>query len=442
MKLKKITSTINNYFNAEEIEEFDKKNNDFQVDIIINSKTKYQKHYGFGGAFTDSSGLVYSLMSNKNKKEFLKAYFSKDGLNYNLGRISIGSCDFSDRIYDYCSNSSMSDFSLEEAKKYVIPLIRDALKINKDLHFMASSWSPPAFYKTNNAKIKGGKLKEDCYVKYAEYIVKFVDLIKKENIYLKYLTIQNEPLAKQTWESCIFTSLEEAKLGILIKNKLEDKKINDVQLFVWDHNKDVIVERIKETLNYQNLYDLASGIAYHWYDGTDYSNVEAIHNLYKNKLIFLTEGCVELLNFKSIDYKENIGNFQNGIRYIENYILGANSFTNAFIDWNLLLFSDGGVNHVGNFCEAPIMYNQLNKKLIFNPSYYCIKHFAHFVHVNSFRIDVANNSKLLVTSYLNTDGKKVVIILNKGKETAVIIQIDNILYKCYIKNESINTLIV
>ena len=440
--MKKITSIINNYFKCEEIEKLKNFDHIENVDIKINSSVKYQKHYGFGGAFTDASGIAYASMDEKNRKEFIKACFSLEGLNYNLGRISIGSCDFSDRIYDYCSDSSMKDFSLNEAKKYVLPLIHDALLQNSDIEFMASSWSAPHFFKTNNSKLNGGELKKDCYENYAEYIIKFVDSIRRENVNIKYLTIQNEPMAKQVWESCIFSPIQEARLGIEIKKSIKKHNIKDVDLFIWDHNKDIIKERVKSTLEYQNLYDLTSGIAYHWYDGTDYSNINEIHNLYKEKLIFFTEGCVELLNFKARDYKDNIGNFSNGIRYIEHYVLGANNFTNAFIDWNILLFNNGGVNHVGNYCESPIMYDQINHKLIYNPSYYCIKHFANFVKKDAHRIDVESKSNLLVTSYINQDGSIVVIILNKAVETDVIIQIDNNFYKCYIKNESINTLIV
>ena len=136
-----------------------------------------QSIIGFGGAFTESSAYLYSLMSKDNKLKALELLFGDSGLKYRLCRVCIGSCDFSTEAYTYVADgdSSLESFDISRDKKYVIPFIKDAMEyIKGDFTLIASPWSPPAFMKDNESLFEGGCLKEEFYSIYADYIVKFI----------------------------------------------------------------------------------------------------------------------------------------------------------------------------------------------------------------------------------------------------------------------------
>ena len=80
------------------------KNNSDKIEnqvINIYPGVEYQTILGFGGAFTQSSGYNFIKMNDEKKQKFLNDYFSENGLNYNMGRLPIGSCDFSPEEYSY-----------------------------------------------------------------------------------------------------------------------------------------------------------------------------------------------------------------------------------------------------------------------------------------------------------------------------------------------------
>ena len=163
------------------------KNPEYQV-INIYPEIKYQDFIGFGGAFTQSSGINFSKLSDEKKDSLIKDYFSKDGLDYSLGRLTIGSSDFSDKSYSYSKKSDLSDFSIDEDKNYIIPLIKKAIDTKKDLKFLASPWSPPKFMKSNKMLVLGGKLLDKYKQTYANYLVKYIKAYEKERINIDYIT--------------------------------------------------------------------------------------------------------------------------------------------------------------------------------------------------------------------------------------------------------------
>ena len=216
--------------------------------IRIHPEFTFQEILGFGGAFTESCCYVLSKVDKDLSNQILDEYFAKDKLNYQFGRISIGSCDFSLDSYSYSYQKDLSDFSINRDLKYVIPIIKSAQKRNKKLQFLASTWSPPAFMKDNHNLVGGGKLLPQYKKLWAEYLVKYIRSYQSEDISISYMTVQNEPNAKQIWESCLYSSLEEADL---LKNYLYPtfkKNAFDTKFLIWDHNKDMVLERTMETL--------------------------------------------------------------------------------------------------------------------------------------------------------------------------------------------------
>ena len=390
-----------------------------QLCVFVNPTKTFQTFLGIGGAITDASAEVFAKLSKEKQQEFLDSYFSKDkGIGYSLIRTNIHSCDFSSESYTYINegDADLNSFNIDHDKKYRIPMIKKATEIaGGKINLFVSPWSPPAFMKDNNDMLKGGKLVPKFYQSWANYFVKFIKNYEKEGVPVWGLTIQNEPMATQKWESCIFSAEEERDflknyLGPTLKNLgLGDKKIT-----VWDHNRDLLSQRASTILDDAEANKYVWGIGFHWYESWSggepmFENVGKVHEMYPNKKLLFTEGCVE--KFDANNYQL----WKNGERYGRSMINDFNNGTVGWTDWNILLDENGGPNHVGNFCFAPIHADLNSGELIYTPSYYFIGHFSKFIGKEAKRISsVSSRSQLLTTSFLNKDGKVVTIVMNQS----------------------------
>lgn len=252
-------------------------------------------------------------------------------MNYNICRISIGSSDFNLNSYSYSNKNDLSDFSISEDMKYVVPIIKKAQKRNANLKFLASCWSPPAFMKNNKKLTDGGNLLPEFRRTYAKYLVNFIKAYKKENINIDYMTIQNEPNAKQVWESCLYSADEE--LDLLVNYIYPEFKTNGIstKLLLWDHNKEKLITRYAN----KTIPKEVSGFAFHWYTGDHFENIELLRKRFPNKLLFHTEGCTAYSNFKKND------EIANAETYAHDIIGDLNSGVDAYLDWNIVLDYNG-----------------------------------------------------------------------------------------------------
>jgi len=332
----------------------------------------------------------------------------------------MNSCDFSSVMYTYVNekDSALTSFDIAPDRKFKIPLIKQAIeKTGNNLTLFISPWSPPAWMKDNNDMLQGGKLLSEYRQSWANYYVKFIQAYEKEGIPVWGLTVQNEPMAKQTWESCIYTAEEERDfikeyLGpTLAKNKLDDKK-----LIAWDHNRDLLYHRASAILNDKEAAKYVWGIGMHWYEpwtGGDmqFENTKKVKETFPDKNLIFTEGCVDKFN------KDSVNNWKIGEQYGYSMINDFNNGVAAWTDWNILLNEQGGPNHVSNFCHAPIIANTATGELTYESSYYYIGHFSKFIKPNAKRIASSSSRfNLLSTAFLNPDGQMVVVVMNKSEQ--------------------------
>jgi len=390
-----------------------------QTCIFVNPSKTFQTFLGIGGAITDASAEVFAKLSKDKQQELLNAYYSKDkGIGYSLIRTNIHSCDFSSGSYTYVEegDKELKTFSIDHDRKYKLPLIKKAIETaGGKVTFYASPWSPPAFMKDNNNMLRGGKLLPEFYQSWANYYVKFINAYQKEGIPVWGLTVQNEPMATQKWESCIYTAEEERDfLKKYLGPTLKKAGFGDKKITVWDHNRDLITQRASTILDDAEASKYVWGIGFHWYESWSggeqmYENVGKVHEMYPDKNLIFTEGCVE--SFKAEKYQL----WKNGERYGKSMINDFNNGTVAWTDWNILLDENGGPNHVGNFCFAPIHGDTKTGELIYTPSYYFIGHFSKFIGKNAKRIgSVSSRSQLITTSFINQDGKVVTVVMNQS----------------------------
>ena len=354
----------------------------------------------------------------------LEAYYDIDkGIGYTFARTNINSCDFSSGSYTYVSegDKELGSFSIDHDKQYKIPLIKRAITAaGGKLTLFASPWSPPAFMKDNNDMLHGGKLKPEFYQSWAEYFTKFIKSYEKEGVPVWGISIQNEPMAKQIWESCIYSSEDERDfLKTNLGPVMEKEGLGDKKIIVWDHNRDLIVQRAEVIFDDPVASRYAWGMGFHWYEnwsGGDkmYGNVGMVHELFPAKHLIFTEGTPASFN------PERYGSWRLGEAYGESMIMDFNNWTEAWTDWNILLDETGGPNHVGNYCFAPVHADTKTGELIYTNSYYYIGHFSKFIHPGAKRIlTSASRSQLLTTGFINEDGSVAIVVMNKTNRKTV-----------------------
>jgi glucosylceramidase len=392
-----------------------------EVAIFINPKKTFQKYLGIGGAITDASSEVFATLNETQQNKLLESLYGKDGIGYNIIRTSIHSSDFGLGSFTYVKegDADLKTFSIEKDKEKRIPFIKRAIDLIKnDLVFYASPWSPPAFMKSNKNMLQGGKLLPEFRQAWADYYVKFIKAYEEEGIPVWGLTIQNEPMAVQRWESCIYTADEERDfLKNYLGPTLEKEGLGDKKIVVWDHNRDLISERANTIFEDPEASKYAWGIGFHWYETwtgglPKYDNLKNINESFPSKNMLFTEGCQEGFDTERLHF------WPNAERYGNSMINDFNSGVVGWTDWNILLDERGGPNHVQNFCFAPIHANTKTGELIYTPTYYYIGHFSKFIKPGALRVSTTTSRTTIEsTSFQNENGSIVTVVMNKTDQT-------------------------
>ena len=430
--------------------EFKEKGQPFEneISVFIDPSKTYQSFLGIGGALTDASAETFAKLPKDKQQEFLKAYYDKEsGIGYTLARTNIHSCDFSSDTYTYVTDGDkdLKSFNVDHDKKYRIPFIKDVMNAaGGKLTLFASPWSPPAWMKSNNDILHGGKLKPEFYQSWANYYTKFIKTYEKEGIPIWGISIQNEPMATQTWESCLYTADEEKDfLKNFLGPTMHKEGLADKKIIMWDHNRDLIYQRAETYFNDPEVSKYAWGIGFHWYEDWSggeqmFSNLKKVNDAFPDKPLLFTEGCNGPFNMQQIN------DWKWGERYGKSMINDFNGGAVGWTDWNVLLNEIGGPNHVQNFCYAPVHADTKTGQLIYMNSYYYIGHFSKFIKPGAKRIiSSPSRSQLLTTAFKNEDGTVVVVVMNeKNIKTPFLLWINGKAAETTALPHSINTYVI
>ncbi|MCF7932848.1 MAG: hypothetical protein K9K93_06745 [Acholeplasmataceae bacterium] len=380
-------------------------------ELRIDTTSTHQAIIGFGGAFTEASAYNLSRVSKEVRDQVIKAYFSPDeGIGYTLGRVSIHGCDFSLGSYLYIDDydDTLNSFSVERDQP-IIDLINDASKVaGQNIKILGSPWTPPFWMKDNQSPIRGGKLIPSYDSLWASYIALFVSHYRAKGVDLFALTVQNEPMAVQRWDSCIFEDEDELRFVKVLGKTLAEQGMTDLKLYIWDHNRDQMVQRAKAIYQDPEASKYVYGTAYHWYDQEQFDEVGIHRELFPEKHLLFTEGCQE--------NGPHFGDWRVGERYGRNIIEDLRRGNEGHIDWNLVLDDTGGPNHVNNLCSSPVMLKIFHEQVILNPSYHVMGHFSKYIKAGAVRLGSEPSSLCRHVVFRNPDGQVVLIVMNESEE--------------------------
>jgi glucosylceramidase len=409
--------------------------------IRLDPEKRYQEIVGFGGSFTESSASVLDQLSAAKRESVIDAYFSDSGAAYSLTRTHINSCDFSLDHYAYVDDGDeeLETFSIDEDLDDLVPLIKDAMAApGAEFKIIASPWSAPAWMKDNNSWY-GGSLKPELQPVWAHYFSKYLEAYRDQGIEIWAITPENEPLGNNgQWDSMHFTpeSMTEfirVHLGPRLRADSWDTKI-----LIYDQNRDHVDEWVDTILSDEQAASYVWGTAVHWYSSTVDWYPEVLSGLqerFPEKHILHSEGCIDSevpvwrdddwywrkeatdwgYTWASEENKPKHPMYVPVYRYARDIIGGLNSWLVGWVDWNIVLDTQGGPNLAQNWCIAPVIANPETDEVYYTPLYDVLVHFSRYLRPGATRIEVNHDiEELMVTAVENPDGRIAVVVLNQG----------------------------
>lgn len=414
-----------------------------EVTVKLLPKDKYQIITGFGGSFTESSAYLLNNLSKENRDKVLEAYFGETGARYSLTRTHMNSCDFSLSNYSYApveGDKNLEHFSIDEDRDDVIPMIKDAMTISKDgFKILSSPWTAPPWMKDNNSWV-GGNLLPEYYDTWALFFSKYIDAYKAEGIEIWGVTVENEPLGNgNNWESMHFTA--EEMTAFVMNNlgpKLEADGKGSVKILGYDQNRDHLKDWVDVMYKDEASSKYYAGTAIHWYASTYEVFPEVLqyaHQKAPEKYLIQSEACVDAevpkwkddqwywtkeatdwgWDWAPEDQKYLHPKYAPVNRYARDIIGCLNNWVDGWIDWNMVLDTQGGPNWFKNWCLAPVIVDPEKDEVYFTPIYYTLSHFSKFIRPGATRIGFENSDEsLMVTAAQNVDGSIAVVVFNEG----------------------------
>ena len=446
--------------------------------LAVNRSQLFQTIEGFGGAFTDSTSHVFDSMPTAAQEQLLELYFGPSGLRYTMGRLTIGSCDFSTSYYNYDDvkdDFNLTHFNISHDEDKILPFVRRAMKAAErsrrtrrsrrdtdapgpppnstpPIKFISSPWSAPAWMKENDKmncdlgpwtcvlkSSKNGAYKQA----WAEYLGKYIEAYGAAGVPIWAITVQNEPEAQTgnlVYEGMHFTPQTEKDFLTSHLGPLMQARHPLVKVLIYDHNKDHIVDWATAILGDPAASAYVWGTAFHWYANAGFKNLATVHEMFPQFALLSTESTAAKQTHGTYDKPD----WTKGEHYGREILGDINNWSVGFVDWNLLLDEYGGPNHsdpTGGECEklikcgsdAMVIYQ--DGKLYPQAYYYYMGHVSKFIPPGSVRVGLATvggsggaapanasaaPTAVLATAAVTPAGGTVVVAMNQGDEAAPI----------------------
>lgn len=423
------------------------------INIMMDTSRQFQEIEGFGAAMTGSSAYVMQQhMSPEQRRALLEDLFGiEKGIGINYIRMSIGASDFSTAPYSYDDitagqrDDSLKHFTIGPDQKEVVPVLKQVVAINPDIHIMGSPWSAPAWMKTSG-KLEGGSLRTDAYDVYARYFVKYIRAFGQEGIKITALTVQNEPQYEAFYPTMKMTAHEQ---GVFIKNHLgpllEKEGLSEqTKVMLFDHNwnsPEYPISILDDSL----IAKYVAGAAFHCYEGA-VGAMSKVHDAHPEKGLYFTEcsgGSWSPLFADNLQYM------------VRQLLIGTvNNWSKNVLLWNMALDEKNGptTNQPGTgegnrgcmTCRGVVTVNSTDGAVTRNVEYYSLAHFSKFVRPGARRIysSALPDKGIENVAFLNADGSRVMVVINTTQqERTFSVSERHDVYSCVLQPGAVATLV-
>ena len=402
--------------------------------IHLNPGTTFQEILGFGGAFTDAACYTFNRLAPAEREKLFHEFFHPSEMGLSVGRICVGSSDYSTKLYSYDDGEADPDlarFSIEHDREYILPMLREARKANPDLFLFSSPWSPPGWMKFNGTML-GGSMRNHYFPVYAKYYLKFLQGYAAEGVPVQALTTQNEVDTDQDGKmpACIWPQEYEIKflrdhLGPLLESTGLKTKI-----WLLDHNYN-LWGRVVDSLEDEKLRKYVNAVAWHGYVGEP-DMMSKVHDVYPEAEMHWTEG--------GPDYTEP-GYLTDWCKWGATFSDVLRNWCRSITAWNLALDERGHPN-IGPFpCGGVVTINSQTREITRSGQYWAFAHYARAIHRGARRFESQTAAAdLRHVALENPDGQKVLVVTNPGPAKTIELRLANKAAAVSLKTNSLTTL--
>ncbi|MBB5802858.1 glucosylceramidase [Saccharothrix ecbatanensis] len=410
--------------------------------IVVDPDRAEQTVDGFGASITDSSASVLHGLAPAVRAETMRKLFDPvHGIGVSFLRQPVGSSDFTAAAEHYTyddvpagqTDFPLAHFSIAPDEAKVLPLLREAKRLNPALKVMGTPWSPPAWMKTTDSLV-GGRLKDDpaVYDAYARYLVKFVQAYAAAGVPVDFLSVQNEPQNRtpDAYPGTDMPVAQQLKVIEALGPKLRTASPR-TKILAYDHNWATHPNDIAATppgtspetdYPYQILNSPAArwvaGTAFHCYYG-DPSAQTALHDAFPDKGIWFTEcsGSRGLTDPPAKVFRDTL------TWHARNVVLGTTrNHAKSVVNWNIALDSTGGPHNGGCGTCTGLVTVHPDGSVTTDAEYYTIGHLSKFVKPGAKRIASTSfgttgwNGQIMDVAFRNPDGSTALVVHNENDD--------------------------
>ncbi|MFY1653868.1 cellulose binding domain-containing protein [Solwaraspora sp. WMMB762] len=351
------------------------------ADITVNSATRYQTVDGFGAATWIWGSGTWSTAETQTMV----------GLGPNQLGLSIIRTGISPESGEWPVQVN----ALRTAKSY-----------GSDVKILASPWTAPAAWKTNNSRINGGKLRTDYYDDYANHLNSYVQYMRNQGVTVDVTSVQNEPDWHPSYDSMDWSGTE-------LRNFVRDHgwRVQNTELMVAEA-VNLNYSYTDPTLNDATARNNIGYIGGHLY-GTEASGRLGPYNLANQhgKPVWMTEWNLHEADGSGSNIWGNPSNQTVWNETLDDIMRTVHRSMEAnwtaYIWWygkRYYSFIGDGESAFGTTAGAPLKRG------------YAFSQYAKYVRPGYQRVALTKSSKaspLEVTAYTG-DGKTTLVILNRS----------------------------
>jgi glucosylceramidase len=402
--------------------------------VVVDFDQKKQEVLGFGGAFTDAACYNFNGMAAAEREKLFHELFSPSRMNLNVSRICMGSSDYATHVYSYDEGEpdpEMKRFALGHDEKYILPILREARKVNPDLFILASPWSPPGWMKPNNSML-GGNMQRKSLEAYSKYFLKFLKGYEAAGVPVQSVSVQNEVDTDQDGRMPACAWPQEYEMDFVRNNLGPDLEKAGLKTKIWiiDHNYNLWGRAVDE-LEGDNMLKYVGGVAWHGYVGSP-GLMTRVHDAFPSVDMYWTEGGPD---YTQPDYATDWAKWSGSFTGI------LNNWCKSIIVWNLSL-DEAGKPNIGPFpCGGLVTINSKTKAVSQSGQYWAIAHFSKFIQRGARIATVkAEEPDLQFVAAENPGGKRVLVATNSGKVAkTVTLQVGKQAADLKLEPDSVNT---
>lgn len=403
--------------------------------IVLNPEKKFQSILGFGAAFTDAACYMFDQLSPAARAQLFHELFHPSEMGFNVCRTCMGSSDYSTKVYSYDEGEAdpeLRRFSIEQDRRYILPMLREARKANPELFLFSSPWSPPGWMKAGGSML-GGSMQRRSMPAYAHYFVKFLQAYAEEGVPIQAVTPQNEVDTDQDGRmpACIWAQEYEIEFVRDHLGPLLEKQGLATKVWILDHNYNLWGRAVAE-LDDAGLRKYCNAIAWHGYVGTPEMMSKA-HEAHPDAEMYWTEGGPD---YTRPDYLTDWATWGKTFSEV------LRNWCRSVTAWNLALDEKGQPN-LGPFpCGGLVTIHSQTREIARSGQYWAFAHFARAIRRGARRLDSQSTlPEVQHVAFENPDGGRVAVVTNAGPAQSVVLQVGKSESEIALASDSITTLV-